>query len=1293
MYAGEMVAERFEVRREAGAGGMSVIYQARDRLTGQLVALKVLEDASSAPVQRFNREIKLLAELRHPGIVGYVGNGTMSNGRRWLAMEWLEGEDLRERLARTGLTLAESVEVVRRAAQALAVAHRRGVVHRDIKPSNLFLVDGQIERVKLLDFGVAHLNEGAHEATRTGMRIGTPAYMSPEQARGLPDVDARVDVFALGCVLYQCVSGRRPFQADDPMALIAKILLAEPTRVSELRPEIPPEIDVLISRMLAKNADDRFADADAVAAALEALGPIAGGAPAGQGSASSAIGARERRLLCVVVMRGARPNDDLEDVRAKVGEYGGQLERLADGSLVTTLTGGVATDLAAQAGRCALAVRALRPELTLAVATGRGVVQSDRLPVGEAIDRAARLLRLAALDETTRSLDSQPDVRPRQRPVLGIRIDEVTAGLLDARFDVGGDQAGLELRAEREQVDGARTLLGRPTPCVSREAELGTLEAVYAAAAEEPEARAVLVTAPAGVGKSRIRYELLRRLQKRDVAPEILQGRADPISAGAPFALLAGAIRRAAGLLDGEPRNVRRRKLRARVGRHLPEADAQRVAEFIGELVGTPFPDDDSVQLRAARADARLMGDQMQRAFEDWLAAECDAQPVVLVLEDLHWGDLPTVTFVSSALRNLRDKPLMVIALARPEVHDLFPGLWADRGLQEIRLVELNRKASEKLVRQVLGKDADAQLVARLVERAAGNAFYLEELIRAAAENRGDELPGTVLAMVQARLEGMELEARRVLRAASVFGQVFWDGAVGVLLGGELGTQETSGWLETLIKREVVTVRGESKFRGQTEYVFRHAIVREAAYAMLTEKDRTLGHRLAADWLQSVGEAEPMVLAEHFERCGEPQRAVEWYRRAAEHARGGNDLAAVLARAERGATCGATGETLGALRLLQAEARNWRGEFAEAESAGLEAMRWLPEASEAWHAAVAELAFAGGVLGNHDRLESLRTALAQAASGPPSAAEVLALTRLGEQALYGGRIEAAEQLYQRFEAALDRFGGSPSTEARIYSAQASRALFEGNPGRFLELTRAAVASFQRAGDMRSVCQKQGSVGYACIEIGAFADGETALREVLEQAERMGLPNIAATAQQNLGLALMRLGKLDEACAVEGQAMEAFRVSGNRRMEAASRYYLALALLVAGDLPRAEEEAKAAVAQAELAPMLPPIVAEGSAILGQILLARGRGDEALAAAQTAMRLLEEMGGIDGGESTIRLVYAEALAACGREDQAKAAFADARARLLVAAAKISDPEVRRRFLELVPDNDRTMRLSAI
>ena len=197
----------------------------------------------------------------------------------------------------------------------------------------------------------------------------------------------------------------------------------------------------------------------------------------------------------------------------------------------------------------------------------------------------------------------------------------------------------------------------------------------------------------------------------------------------------------------------------------------------------------------------------------------------------------------------------MVLALARPEVFEIFPKLWAERqNVQEIRLKELGRKAGERLVRQVLGDSVGPEILDRMVQQADGNAFYLEELIRAVAEGRDHALPETVLAMVETRLGRLAVEARRVLRAASVFGEVCWESGVTVLLGGAMSATMVGEWLAKLVEQEALAVKPKGRFPGEREYTFRHALLREGAYASLTDEDKRLGHRLAGEWLEEHGE-------------------------------------------------------------------------------------------------------------------------------------------------------------------------------------------------------------------------------------------------------------------------------------------------------------------------------------------------------------------------------------------------------------------------------------------------------
>jgi tetratricopeptide (TPR) repeat protein len=1402
---GDLIDDRFEVEREAGAGGMGTIYRARDRRDGAPVAVKVLRAHDGQAKDRFEREAQVLAELDHPGIVRYVAHGAASSGAMYLAMEWLEGEDLERRLRRDGLTVAEGVALAARVADALGAAHARGVVHRDVKPSNLFLSEGRLDRIVLLDFGVARLARTAIRATRTGVTLGTPGYMAPEQARGERHIDARADVFSLGCVLFECLTGRPPFFGDHVMAVLAKILLEDAPRLGELCADVPDALEALVARMLAKKPSERPPNGRALAVELSRLTGLGTTKPERPNRRSTALTEGEQRIASVVLLgsigqdlaktlamaspfgEAVAPSIDMAltlaeestaivRLREVARAYGARFETLLDGSAVVTQAGAsTATDQAARAAACALALRVVAPSVPMVLASGRAEL-SGRLPVGHAIDRAVRLLRAGtgSFDNTPMpdSARNQADrefraaarsaTPPTSRgdfgvmpmtPVSGlhgasipppwsggaasgpqgtiggaksladasaapsarIRIDDVTARLLDGRFDVSGDAAVLFLHGWREH-EAARTLLGRPTPFVGRDVEIDLLSGIFGQCISEPVARAVLVTSPAGMGKSRLRHEFLFEVVRQiemgaepgansppstgreassppmDAARgpvEIWMARGDPMSAGSAFGLLAQALRRTAGLRGGEPIAVRQQKLRTRVERHVAAGNVARITEFLGEMVATPFPDEESVQLREARKDPILMGDQMRRAWEDFVAAECAARPVLLVLEDLHWGDLPTVTLVDAALRLLAERPLMVLAIARPEVHDLFPGLWSERDVQVIRLQGLTRKASERLIKSALDDTASAETVGRLIDQAAGNAFYLEELIRAVAAGQGEALPETVLAMVEARIDKLDPELRRVLRAASIFGRVFWLGGVIPLLGG-IEPGPAQAWLEELSRLEIVSRRVTGKLSGESEYTFRHAIVREAAYAMLTDGDRALGHRLAAEWLERAGETDAMALGEHFERGAERARALEWYRRAAEQALGGNDFEAAIARAERGIRCGAEGEALGALRRTQAEAHRWRAENIDAERCALEALRLLPRGTTMWYRAAVELAFASTRLDHTEQLVALGEELQALLPGADAAAiHTLSAAQVVDNLFLAGRYALAEALLAACEAVLEGDVVDPEAMARMHVARSWKALVAGDAATHLHLVSVAAGLFEEAGDSRNACKERANIGCAYNELGAYAEAERVLVDALATADRMGLRMIAAAARNNLGRALGQSGRLDDARRIEAEAASSFKAQGDRRMEGGSRIYLAVILTAQGDLEAAEREVRLAL---DLLVTVPQLRAHALAAFAHVLLAEGRPADALAPAREAMDLLAELGGMEEGEAFVRLVFAESLDRTGDRGAARAILESSRAQILARADKISDPSWRRSYLESIPEHARTLTLAS-
>ncbi|WP_437720726.1 protein kinase domain-containing protein [Sorangium sp. So ce861] len=1287
MRAADVVEGRFEIEGLAASGGMGDVYRARDRVSGQAVALKVLQGASASDLRRFAREAEALVALRMPGVVQYVAHGVTGAGHPYLAMEWLDGVTLEERLAAAPLTLAESVALAARVAETLGAVHRLGVVHRDLKPSNLMLVGGAVERVTLLDFGIARHLQLTQPLTSPGAVLGTPGYMAPEQARGDSVVDARADVFALGCVLFQCLAGRPPFLGNSALALLMKVVLEEPPRLGELRDGIPEQLERLVARMLAKAAGERPRDGAAVAAELAAvagaglsIGASAVAAPAAPGEA---ITTAERKVMCVILAEdgaeagatlstltdtgGAARAEALRDIAAR---HGGRLDRLQSRWLLVALSGAEPpTDLAARAAHCARALRAMLGAVPMSVATGLTEVEG-KLPVGELVDRVAQLM---AGREGTSALE--------------IRLDDATASLLASRFETVQGPSGCWLRGPKEEPDAVPRLLGRPTPCVGRERELSQLATEWRHCVDEPSANAVVVVGAPGLGKSRLGWEFLRALEERGEAAEVWIGRADPVAAGSAFGLLARALRRAMGIRDGEPLEVRRRKVLARVEQldRLGDKGA-RVAAFLGELVGAAFPGDGDVQLRAARQNPMLMSDRLREAFEDFVRAECQRKPVLLVLEDLHWGDLPTVTLVDAALRHARDLPFFVLALARPEVDELFPALWSERNGLRLRLAPLPRRASERLVREVLGDGVCAEQVEELLARAEGNAFVLEEQIRAVAEGRSAGIPETALAMVQARLEALDVEERRVLRAASVFGETFWEGGARALVGGA----PVAPRLAELARRELVVRRHEGRVAGEVEYGFRHALVREAAYGMLTERDRRVGHALAGDWLERAGGADAMALAEHFEIGGAPARAADAYLRAAEESLRGSDLATAIARAERGIGCGAAGDTAGRLRGVQAEAHLWRGDVGLALERGLEACQRIERGTTAWFSAISQMVIAASKLGWHDDIERWMSAAADTpAAGDAQRVKLICLADGGAVLILGGRYAEGGALFESVERALARAEIQDSeVDAHIHQMRSYLAMCGGDLGAGVSSLKATALAFERAGDHRNTCNTRANLGVGYAELGDFERAESMLRAALAEADRMHLHDARFAAEMNLAQVLACRGQLAEARSLAESAAASTRRAGLVRTELLARCYLAKIALVSGDLDVAEREARAALA---LAPGAPTHAVQASAVLARALLGLGRVEEAMQAAAEASAQLSEFGTLEEGEPLVRLTYAEALAASGRHAEASAAIASARAALLARADKLSDPTWRERFLRDVPDNARTLELA--
>jgi hypothetical protein len=357
-------------------------------------------------------------------------------------------------LAEKGLTITKSVETARRVAEALAEMHRRGIIHRDIKPSNLIYPERVIEQVKILDFGIARRSDDLVGLTRTGFLVGSPGYMAPEQARGDRSlIDHKADLFALGCVLYECLTGRPSF-FGDPVAVRAKVLLTEPLRVSEINPDVSSGLETLVVQLLSKERRQRPLSADELAAQLSRLREAPGSRrPSGSYVEHSTEVDRPAMrpdslftfLLCAGVTAVQEEPDAsptlarADQLATAVEQHGGRLECLDGQWWMVVLSGkGHRRGEAARAARCALQVRSLLPDVPMALVADRRGGGLEAL-----IDRAVGTLT----SESVASIFAQTLATTSDG--AGIRLDDVTAELLSERFQVTRGPEGLYLRADK----------------------------------------------------------------------------------------------------------------------------------------------------------------------------------------------------------------------------------------------------------------------------------------------------------------------------------------------------------------------------------------------------------------------------------------------------------------------------------------------------------------------------------------------------------------------------------------------------------------------------------------------------------------------------------------------------------------------------------------------------------------------------------------------------------------------------------------------------------------------------
>ncbi len=811
---------RYRVLERIGGGGMGVVYRARDERLDRDIALKFLSAQLSADPtakKRFLIEARAAAAIEHPNICTVHEIADTEDGQLYIVMACYDGETLDRLIARGPLPIHDALRIAGEIARGLAKAHERGIVHRDIKPANVMVTADGL--VKILDFGIAKLSD--YTSTQTVGAVGTVAYMSPEQAFG-ETVDQRTDIWSLGVVLYEMITGVRPFRGPGDQAVLVAALSAEPSAASGLRAGVSADVDTIVHRMLAKRPSDRFANASELLSAITACLARVDTArtDSAQPDAARTDGARtdssgrddaehesalarggERRQVTVVactidgqdaIVERLAPDvaDDvltrLRDETGAVAErFGGTLNQFS-GDDIVLLFGVPAAheDDAVRAVRAAMALRQCVRDIASTL-HGRfagvlrsragvhvGAVVAQRMRSGDRrfrisgapADVAARLAAAASPDTILVSPETRRLVAPfvHTEPSGPVAMQGGTVPMTPHVLLHASDTRS---RLDSVSREGLTPFVGR----VRERAVLGD----HVLSARDGAGRVTVLIGEAGAGKSRLLHELRDLASTREL--RVIVGRCDAYGGSTPFLPFIDAALDALGVPSGSSTAERHEAAVAAV--RAIDRSLEEYLPFYLTLLAIPseaFPIPEG--LRVERFEGAML-----RAITALFTLAARHTPTVLLLEDWHWSDEASRATLRQLAEIVPAFPLLLVVTSRPD------GAmeWGSHEHQTLmHLAPLNDAATAEIARAVLGAERmSPSLVAWLHDRTGGNPFFLEEVCEALREDgsvavrdgeavAADEsgavhVPETVQGVLRTRMDRLDAEARETLRVAS----------------------------------------------------------------------------------------------------------------------------------------------------------------------------------------------------------------------------------------------------------------------------------------------------------------------------------------------------------------------------------------------------------------------------------------------------------------------------------------------------------------------------------------------
>jgi len=837
-------------------------------------------------------------------------------------------------------------------------------------------------------------------------------------------------------------------------------------------------------------------------------------------------------------------------------------------------------------------------------------VRSEFTAMGDTVNVASRLQNAASPGEVLISHDTYRHVRGlfAVQSLEPIYVRGKSEPLQAYRV------TGTRARPFRQP---ARGVSGIETPIVGREAELRQLQANLSVL-EGPgpvKARIVTIVGEAGMGKSRLLYEFTRWLELQPKGQRILRARATEEMDHLPYSLLRVLLTAEFEIIDSDSEAVAKGKLERGIAKHSGPEHAD-WAPFIGHILGFDYTS--SPQLQGILEDAHQIHERAFYHAAQFFKTVLRDQPVLILLEDIHWADEGSLDFFEHLVQDCLDLPLMIVVLARNALFERRPSWGGGQAIQiRVDLAPLSESDSQKLVGEILRHipEIPPSLQHLIVSRAEGNPFYVEEVIKMLIDDGvivpGPErwqfmeerlvewkIPPTLTGVLQARLDGLPVQERKVLHCASVAGRVFWDELAARMsdAGDYVGVEtlpETSGVLASLSDREMIFRRDPSAFAGTTEYIFKHALLRDVAYERLLKRLRRAYHLKVAEWLcersgERAGEYAGRI-GEHFELAGEPARAADWYARAGQQAQ--ETYAPEIARdyyQQALSLWAQAGDLAEERRSQQIEAYHGLGQV----------LNWLGRYGEA--------------------VEAFQNMAGAADAHADTAAQARAWHGIAEAQMHRGDTREAIESASK-EEELARASGTQLDLTRALWMKAWGAFKLGEIETALSLARRVAQLSSRSGDRGQIAHSLNLLGVLESVTGHFQEASHYFEQALEIFLAIGNRRRAMPLMNNLGVIMESRGYYEQAMARYLEALDTARQIGNRDGEMIYLSNLGGVKVRLGEYAAAEADLRQVIHMAALGGL--DVLSSTYCCLAEACLGLGNATHALACAQRALALAE------------------------------------------------------------------------